>query len=56
MNKEQKTFEEFQKEHSWLMSDSFLKRSFAIYGYAIIPVLILYGAIALLAGLAVMFE
>lgn len=29
----------------WLNSDSFLKRAFAIFGYGLIPALIIYGII-----------
>jgi len=32
----------------WLNSDSFLKRAFAVFGYSLVPMLIIYGLLALI--------
>lgn len=36
------------KKTSWLMSDSFLKRAFAIYGYSLVAGLIIMGTFYLI--------
>ena len=33
----------------WIISDSFFKRAFAIFGYSLIPALLIYGALIVLA-------
>lgn len=37
--------EETYSYNGWLNSDSFLKRSFAVFGYGLIPMLIFYGVL-----------
>lgn len=33
----------------WLNSDNFYKRAFAIFGYSLVPMLLIYGVIVVLA-------
>jgi len=49
---EKKSKEDTYSYKGWLNSDSFLKRAFAVFGYSLIPVLILYGIIL---GIVILF-
>ena len=56
---EKKSKEDTYSYKGWLNSDSFLKRAFAVFGYSLIPFLIIYGIILVIAllfgGLGLLF-
>lgn len=47
--KSTKSTEDTFSYKGWLISDSFLKRSFAVFGYSLIPPLLIYAVILVLA-------